>query len=48
MARRYPAAMLFVPSRHGYSHRPDEYTPIESVMDGVHVLSGALERLAYG
>jgi acetylornithine deacetylase/succinyl-diaminopimelate desuccinylase-like protein len=42
-----PTAMLFVPSRDGKSHRPDEYTPIEQVVPGVRVLAEALRRLAY-
>ena len=47
MAEGVPAAMLFVPSQDGKSHRPDEYTPLEQIVPGVQVLAGALHRLAY-
>jgi len=38
-------AMLFVPSRNGVSHSPDEYTNPESCIDGARVLLAALARL---
>jgi allantoate deiminase len=47
MARRFPTGMIFVPSRDGRSHCPQEYTPIEQVVDGVRVLARALRSLAY-
>ena len=34
--------MIFVPSRDGVSHHPDEYTPPDQVDDGVRVLEGVL------
>ena len=40
-----PQAMLFVPSRNGVSHSPDEYTEPEHCIDGARVLLGALLRL---
>jgi len=43
----FPTAMLFVPSRDGRSHTPDEYTPIEQIVPGVRALAGTLHRLAY-
>ena len=46
-APKVPTAMLFVPSRDGKSHRPDEFTPIEQIVPGVQVLAAALHRLAY-
>lgn len=47
LAPRVPTAMLFVPSRGGKSHTPEEYTPVEQVVPGVQALAGALHRLAY-
>jgi N-carbamoyl-L-amino-acid hydrolase len=46
MARVCPAAMIFIPSRDGISHRPDEYSSPQEIADGVRVLAGALRRLA--
>ncbi len=40
-----PQAMLFVPSRGGVSHSPDEYTDPESCVVGAQVLLGALLKL---
>jgi len=48
LAPRFPSAMLFVPSRDGKSHTPEEYTPVEQVVPGVRALAGTLHRLAYG
>jgi allantoate deiminase len=47
MARRYKAAMLFVPSKDGRSHTPAEYTSPEEMAAGIQVLAAALHRLAY-
>jgi allantoate deiminase len=47
LAPRFPSAMLFVPSRDGKSHTPEEYTPVEQVVPGVQALAGTLHRLAY-
>lgn len=46
MGRRVPVGMIFVPSRGGVSHHPDEYTAPEELDRGVAVLAGTLERLA--
>jgi N-carbamoyl-L-amino-acid hydrolase len=46
MARICPAAMVFVPSRDGVSHRPDEYTAPHEIAAGAAVLAGALRRLS--
>ena len=46
MGRRVPVGMIFVPSRGGVSHHPDEYTSPEELDRGVAVLAGTLERLA--
>lgn len=47
LAPRVPTAMLFVPSKDGKSHTPEEYTPVEWVVPGVRALAGTLHRLAY-
>jgi ureidoglycolate amidohydrolase len=46
MGRRVPVGMIFVPSRGGVSHHPDEYTAPAELDRGVAVLAGTLERLA--
>ena len=46
MATVCPAAMIFVPSAGGVSHRPDEYTSALQIAQGAQVLAGALRRLA--
>jgi hydantoinase/carbamoylase family amidase len=46
MAAKVPVGMIFVPSRGGVSHHPDEYTPPEQVDDGARVLAGVLRRLS--
>jgi hydantoinase/carbamoylase family amidase len=46
MAAKVPVGMIFVPSRGGISHHPDEYTEPEQVDDGARVLAGTLRRLA--
>jgi N-carbamoyl-L-amino-acid hydrolase len=40
-----PQAMLFVPSREGISHSPDEYTDPESCVAGARVLLAALLKV---
>jgi ureidoglycolate amidohydrolase len=46
MARIAPTAMIFIPSRGGYSHRPEEYSSPEQIAVGVRVLAGTLARLS--
>ncbi len=46
MAQVCPTAMIFVPSKDGISHRPDEYSSPEDIARGVQVLAGALDSLA--
>ena len=46
MSRIAPAAMLFIPCRNGYSHRPDEYASPEDIERGVVVLAETLAILA--
>jgi hydantoinase/carbamoylase family amidase len=45
LAHHVPAAMLFVPSRGGISHSPDEYTPPEQCELGARVLARAVRGL---
>jgi allantoate deiminase len=45
LAKHVPAAMLFVPSRAGISHSPDEYTPPEQCELGARVLTRAVRAL---
>jgi allantoate deiminase len=42
-----PAAMLFVPSQGGHSHRPDELTLPEHIGGGIEVMVRTLFALAY-
>jgi ureidoglycolate amidohydrolase len=46
MSRIVPVAMLFIPCRNGYSHRPDEYASPEEIGRGVVVLAETLATLA--
>jgi ureidoglycolate amidohydrolase len=41
-----PGAMLFIPCRNGYSHRPDEYASPEDIERGITVLAETLAALA--
>ena len=45
LAHIAPQAMLFVPSRGGISHSPDEYTDPESCVTGARVLLNALLKI---
>jgi acetylornithine deacetylase/succinyl-diaminopimelate desuccinylase-like protein len=45
LAHHVPAAMLFVPSRGGVSHSPDEFTAPEQCDLGARVLTRALRDL---
>jgi N-carbamoyl-L-amino-acid hydrolase len=46
LARLAPTAMIFIPCRNGYSHRPDEYSSPEQIATGARVLAETLARLA--
>jgi hydantoinase/carbamoylase family amidase len=46
LGRRVPVGMIFVPSRGGVSHHPDEFTAPEQLDGGVAVLAGALARVS--
>ncbi|HTZ72432.1 MAG TPA: M20 family metallo-hydrolase [Candidatus Aquilonibacter sp.] len=46
LSRVAPMAMLFIPCRNGYSHRPDEYASIEDISRGALILAEALATLS--
>lgn len=46
MAQITPTAMIFIPCRNGWSHRPDEYSSPEQIAAGVRVLAATLAKLA--
>jgi N-carbamoyl-L-amino-acid hydrolase len=46
MSRIAPTAMLFIPCRAGYSHRPEEYASPEAIANGTLVLAETLARLS--
>jgi ureidoglycolate amidohydrolase len=46
MARIAPVAMLFIPCRKGYSHRPDEYAAPDDIVRGTLVLAETLAALS--
>ncbi|MEW9676058.1 allantoate deiminase [Lentibacillus sp. L22] len=47
MAQAMPTAMIFVPSRNGISHSPDEFTDVKDLAEGVKALIGTLYELGY-
>ena len=46
MAQICPTAMIFIPCRHGFSHRPDEYASPQAIAAGVEVLARTLANLS--
>jgi ureidoglycolate amidohydrolase len=46
MSRITPTAMLFIPCRNGYSHRPDEYASPDDIARGTLVLAETLVALS--
>ncbi len=46
MARLCPTGMIFIPSKGGISHRPDEYSSPEEIERGVQVLALTLAELS--
>ncbi len=48
VGRRVPAGMIFVPSRDGVSHSPEEYSSPAHVDLGMRVLAGALRQILSG
>ena len=47
MAKIAKIAMIFVRSKDGRSHTPEEFSSIEDIVAGIGVLAGALHALAY-
>lgn len=47
MSRIAPTGMLFIPCRHGYSHRPDEFASPEDIARGTLILAETLEQLSH-
>ena len=45
IARQVPAGMLFVPSRDGRSHCPEEWTDLDDITAGITALTQALVAL---
>ncbi len=41
-----PTAMIFVPSKDGISHSPDEYTSAEDLVNGVEIMMNTLLKVA--
>ncbi|CAN8232604.1 unnamed protein product [Cochlearia groenlandica] len=46
MARISPMGMIFIPCYKGYSHKPEEYSSLEDMANGVKVLSLTLSKLS--
>lgn len=46
MAQICPTSMIFIPSQHGYSHRPEEYSSPEDIARGTELLARGLAKLA--
>ena len=46
VSRIAPVAMLFIPCRNGYSHRPDEYADPDDIVHGTLVLAETLAALS--
>lgn len=46
MARVCPTAMIFIPCRNGWSHRPDEFASADAIGKGVTVLATVLRQMA--
>ena len=45
IARLCPMGMIFVPSREGRSHCPEEWTELDDILTGVRVHTGTLIAL---
>lgn len=46
MAQRFPAAMIFIPSRQGISHHHDEYSKAEDIVLAADLLAHTMQQLA--
>jgi allantoate deiminase len=47
MAAIAKVAMIFVRSKDGRSHTPEEFSSIPDIVDGIRVLAAGLHALAY-
>src|SRR5207302_2561496 len=47
MANAAKMAMIFVQSKDGRSHTPDEFTALDHCVAGIQILANVLQRLAY-
>lgn len=47
MAALCPVGMVFVRSRDGRSHTPEEFSSLDDIVAGIRVLAGTLHQLAY-
>ncbi len=45
MAKLGPTGMIFIPSREGRSHCPEEWTDLDPITDGVSVLAQSILAL---
>lgn len=45
LGRVMPAAMIFIPSQHGISHAPEEFSSDQAMLDGVRVLGETAYQL---
>ena len=46
IARIAPVAMIFIPCKNGWSHRPEEFSTAEHIAQGASVLALTMARLA--
>lgn len=46
MAKICPTSMIFIPSKNGYSHRPEEFSSPEEIEKGVDILAQTLATLS--
>ena len=46
MAQLCPVAMIFIPSRGGVSHRPDEYSSPQAIATGTEILAATLAAMS--
>jgi len=46
MAQKYPTAMIFIPSKDGISHHPDEHSETEDMISSAILLAETLKKLA--
>ena len=47
MGRVFPTGMIFIPSKNGLSHNPDEFTSFEQIVMGANVLKIEMMKAAH-